>query len=115
VTKKIIKDIADIYSLTRKDLLELELFADKRADNLIAAIEKSKTRPLSRVLYGLGVRHVGEKAAYVLSQKYLTMDALAAASKDDLETIHEVGPVMAQAIAGDFKFPTTQTLLRKLK
>jgi DNA ligase (NAD+) len=115
VDKKLLKDVADIYALTRKELLQLELFADKRADNLIAAIEKSKTRPLSRVLYGLGIRHVGEKAAYILAQKYQTMDAVMNASVDDLETIHEVGPVMAQAIAEHFKLPTAQTVIRKLK
>jgi DNA ligase (NAD+) len=115
VEKRLVKDLADIYSLTRKELLQLELFADKRADNLLAAIEKSKTRPLARALFGLGIRHVGEKAGYVLAQRYLTMDALAAATEEDLESIHEIGPVMAQAITAYFKLPTTQSLLRKLK
>ncbi len=115
VDKKLLKDVADIYGLTRKELLQLELFADKRADNLLAAIEKSKTRPLSRVLYGLGIRHVGEKAAYVLAQKFQTLDAIANATHDELESIHEVGPVMAQAIASHFKLPTAQTVVRKLK
>ena len=96
-------------------MLQLELFADKRADNLLAAIEKSKTQPLSRVLYGLGIRNIGEKAAYVLAQKYLTLDALAAATQEDLQSIYEVGPVMAESIVSYFKLPTTQTLLRKLK
>jgi DNA ligase (NAD+) len=113
--QKLVKDIADIFSLTRKDILNLELFADKRADNLLAAIEKSKTRPLARVLYGLGIRHVGEKAAYVLAQKFLTMDALVAANQADLQAIHEVGPVLAESIVSYFKLPTSQTLLRKLK
>jgi DNA ligase (NAD+) len=115
VEKKLVKDMADIYSLGKKDILSLELFADKRADNLIAAIEKSKTRPLSRVLYGLGIRHVGEKAAYVLAQKFLTMEAIASATKEQLQGIHEVGPVMAEGIANFFKLPTTQALIRKLK
>jgi DNA ligase (NAD+) len=115
VEKKLLEDAADIYTLTRKELLQLELFADKRADNLLAAIEKSKTRPLSRLLYGLGIRHVGEKAAYVLAQKYQTIDALAAATQDDLQTIHEVGSVMAEAIRAYFKQPAIQTLLRKFK
>src|SRR5262249_27339274 len=61
VDRKLLKDLADIYSLTRKELLQLELFADKRAENLMTEIEKSKVQPLSRVLYGLGIRHVGEK------------------------------------------------------
>ena len=78
------KDVADIYTLERKDLLELELFAEKKADNLLKAIEKSKTRPFSRVLYGLGIRHVGEKAALVLAEKFGTMDALPQATEAEL-------------------------------
>jgi len=115
VERKIVKDIADIYALTRKDVLSLQLFADKRADNLLKAIEKSKTRPLSRALFGLGIRHVGEKAALVLARKFGTIDALAAASASQLQAIHEVGPVMAEAIAAYFRLPTAQTLIRKLK
>jgi len=113
--KKLVKDIADIYSLTKKEVLQLELFADKKADNLLSAIEKSKTQPLSRVLYGLGIRHVGEKVAYILAQKYQTMDALSAATQVDLQSVFEVGPVLAESIVSYFKLPTTQTLLRKLK
>jgi DNA ligase (NAD+) len=115
VDKRLLKDVADIYGLTRKELLQLELFADKRAENVITEIEKSKTRPLSRVLYGLGIRHVGEKAAWVLAQKYQTMDAIMSASEADLQSIHEVGPVMAQAIVQHFKLPSAQTVIRKLK
>ena len=115
VEKGLIEDLAGIYTLTRKDILGLELFADKRADNLLKAIEKSKTRPLSRFLFGLGIRHVGEKAAYVLAQKFATIDALAAASESQIKAIHEVGPVMAQAIASFFQLPISQTLIRKFK
>ncbi len=115
VEKKLVSDLADIYALSRKDILGLELFAEKRADNLLKAIEKSKVRPLSKVLQGLGVRHVGEKAAYVLAQKFEKMDTLAEATEAQLQAIHEVGPVMAQSIATFFKLPTTLTLLRKFK
>ena len=115
VDKKLVKDIADIYGLARKDLLSLELFADKKADNLLKAIEKSKTRALSRLLYGLGIRHVGEKAALVLAERFETMDALSQASEAQLREIHEVGPVLAQSIVGYFKLETTPTILRKLK
>lgn len=115
VEGKLVEDIADIYGLTRKELLSLELFADKRADNLLKAIEKSKVRPLSRVVFALGIRHVGEKAAYVLAQKFLTLDALVGASEADLRAIHEVGPIMAQSIVSYFKLPTSQSLVRKLK
>jgi len=115
VEKRLIKDLGDIYFLTRKEILQLELFADKRADNLLKAIEGSKTRPLSRVVYGLGIRHVGEKAAYVLAQKFRTMDALAQATEAELKNVSDVGPVMAQMIATYFKLDTTHAILRKLK
>jgi DNA ligase (NAD+) len=114
VEKKVIKDISDIYHITRKDILSLELFADKRADNLIKALEKSKTRPLSRVLFGLGIRHVGEKAAYTLAQRFGKMEALAEAKEADLR-IPDIGPTMIQSILSYFQLPMTQTLLRKLK
>ena len=115
VEKKMVKDMADIYGLEKRDFLGLELFADKKADNLLKAIEKSITRPLSRVLFGLGIRHVGEKAALVLADKFVTMEALSQATEAQLQEIHEVGPVMAQAIANYFKLETTATILRKLK
>jgi len=115
VDKKLVKDIADIYGLERKDLLSLELFAEKKADNLLKALEKSKSRPLSRVLYGLGIRHVGEKAAIVLAEKFGAMEALSEATEPQLREIHEVGPVMAQSMVSYFKLETTPTILRKLK
>jgi DNA ligase (NAD+) len=115
VETKLVKDVADIYTLERKDLLKLELFAEKKADNLLRAIEKSKTRPLSRMLYGLGIRHVGEKAALVLAEKFGTLDTLAEAKESDLREIHEVGPVLAQSIVSYFKLETTPTLLRKFR
>jgi DNA ligase (NAD+) len=115
VDKKLVKDIAGLYGLEKKDFLGLELFADKKAHNLLKAVEKSKTRPLSRVLYGLGIRHVGEKAALVLAEKFGTMEALAQATEVQLREIHEVGPVMAQSIVTYFKLETTPTILRKLK
>jgi DNA ligase (NAD+) len=115
VDRKLVKDIADIYGLEKRDFLGLELFADKKADNLLKAIEKSKTRPLSRVLYGLGIRHVGEKAALVLAEKFGTMEALTQATEAELRELYEVGPVMAESIAGYFKLETTAAILRKLK
>jgi DNA ligase (NAD+) len=115
IEHKLVKDVADIYNLTKKDILTLDLFAEKRADNVLKAIEKSKTRPLSRVLFGLGIRHVGEKAAFVLAQRFGTMDAIMKASESDLRSFRETGPVMAQAIIAYFKQPVIQTLIRKLK
>ncbi|MFA5974646.1 MAG: NAD-dependent DNA ligase LigA [Elusimicrobiota bacterium] len=115
VERKMIRDIADIYSLTKKDISRLELYADKRTDNLLKALQRSKTRALSRLLFGLGIRHVGEKAAYVLAQQYRTMPALMEATEPQLRAIHEVGPVMAKSLVSYFGFPTTRTVLNKLR
>jgi DNA ligase (NAD+) len=115
VERKLVKDVADIYSLDRKTILKLALFAEKKTDNLFKGLEKSKTRPLSRLLFGLGIRNIGEKAAYELAQRFVTLDALAAAKESALQAIREVGPIMAKSIVSYFELPTTQTILRKLK
>lgn len=115
VSRKLVNDLADVYFLERRDLLELELFADKKADNLLKALEKSKTRPLSRFLFGLGIRHVGEKAALTLAERFVTVASLAEAKEPDLRAIHEIGPVLAQSIVSFFALETTQALLRKFK
>ncbi len=115
VDKKLVKDMADIYMLERRDLLKLDLFAEKKADNLLKEMEKSKEQPLSRVLYGLGIRHVGEKASLVLAEKFGTMDVLSEAKEPELQAIHEIGPVLAQSIVSFFKLGTTPAILRKLK
>lgn len=115
VSKKMVSNFADIYSLKKDDLLKLELFKDKKAENLLSAIEKSKNRPLSRLLFGLGIRNVGEKAAIVLAEKFLTLHNLMKATLDDLQKIYEVGPVMAECIVNFFKQPKTKELIEKLK
>jgi len=115
IGNEMVKDFADIYSLKKEDLLKLELFKDKKAGNLLGEIEKSKKQPLSRLLYGLGIRHVGEKAAYVLAQKFGTLDNLMKAKKDDFEAIYEVGSVMAGSIVDFFGQGATRQLMGKLK
>jgi len=113
--KGLISDIADIYYLKKADLLTLELFKEKKADNLLEAIEKSKGQMLSRFLFGLGIVNIGEKAAFVLAQKYEVIDRLLAVKQDDLEAIHEVGQVMADSISEFLKAPTTKKLISKFK
>jgi DNA ligase (NAD+) len=115
VDKGLIKDFADIYFLKKEDLLKLELFKDKKSENLLVAIEKSKQKPLSRLIYGLGIRHVGEKAAYVLAQRFRTLDSILEARREDFDAIYEVGSVMADSIVRFFKQDSTQRLLKKLK
>ncbi len=115
VRKGMVKDFADVYFLKKDGLLKLELFKDKKAQNLLNAIEKSKKQPLSRLLYGLGIRHVGEKAAYVLAQKFASLDNLIKAKKEELDDIYEVGSVMAESIVDFFSQEGTKELLKKLK
>ena len=115
VERRVVRDVADLYRLTMKDLLELELFAEKKAQNLLATIQASKARGLSRLLYGLGIRHVGEKAAQVLAQRFGTLDRLLEADRDRLEEVHEIGPVMAQALLQFFRQPQSRALVKKLR
>jgi len=115
VERKMIKDLADIYFLKKEDLLTLELFADKKAENLLKAIEESKKRPFSKFLYGLGIRHVGEKAAFILAQRFKNIDNLMQAKIDDLLEIDEVGPVMAESVINFFKQKSSQELIKKFK
>lgn len=115
VGNKLVKDFADIYYLTKEDLLKLELYKDKKAQNLLKAIEKSKPQPLSRLLFALGIRHVGEKAAYVLADRFIAIEKIIAAEKDDFDAIHEIGSVMAQSIAAFFRQDSTRKLVAKLK
>jgi len=115
VRKGLVKDFADIYSLKKENLLRLELFKEKKSENLLLAIEKSKQQPLSRLIYGLGIRHVGEKAAYVLAQRFKTLDNLLKAKLEDCDAIYEVGPVMAESIVQFFNQGNTRGLIRKLK
>jgi len=115
VGSRLVKDFADVYSLKKEDLLKLELFKDKKAQNLLEAIEKSKNQPLSRLIYGLGVRHVGEKAAYVLAHKFTTLDNLMKAKQEDFDAIYEIGSVMAESIVNFFRQESIQRLIKKLK
>lgn len=109
-----VKDIADIYTLTMDDLLELPLFAAKRAENLLAQIEASRKRPLSKVINGLSIRHVGERMAEVLAQSF-DLEALSRASEEELLAAPEVGPVLAKTIHEFFASPKAKELLARLK
>ncbi len=115
VQKSMVRTFADIYALTAEDLLQLELFKEKKADNLLSAVQKSKSRPLARLVYALGIRHVGEKAAYVLARHFGTLEKLQAAEKEELEAVNEVGAVMADSITSYFSLPQTKKLVAALK
>jgi len=114
VERRLISDVAGLYQLCAEDVLALPLFAEKKADKLVEAIRLSKDRGLARLLYGLGIRHVGEKAAMELAEQFGSMTRLVEADEAALERIPGVGPVVAQAVAQCFRQPATRVLIKKL-
>ncbi len=108
-------DPAAIYGLDPAKLAELERFGEKSASNLDAQIRASKAAGLSRLLFGLGIRHVGEKAARLLARRFRTLDALAAAPAGELESVPEIGPNTARAILTWFANPGNRELVEKLR
>jgi len=115
VSRKMIRDVGDIYRLTQSDLLGLNLVKERKAAQLMEGIGASRKRPLGRLLFALGIRHVGEKAALVLAEHFQTLDRLRAASVDELATIHEIGDVMARSIHDFFCHKGGRELVDKLQ
>jgi DNA ligase (NAD+) len=115
VAANLVTDVADIFALTVDDLVSLERFAEKSAENLIAAIEEAKTRPFSRLLNGLGIRHVGAGAAQLLARHFGSLDALASATEEDILSVHGIGETTAHAVVAYFRNPTTRELVKKLR
>ena len=115
VEKKLVKDYSDIYYLKFEDIESLERMAKKSAHNLIDAIAKSKSAELHRLIYGLGIRHVGERAAWVLADKAGSIKKLEIASIEDLTKIAEIGPVMAESIYNFFRNKENLKILKKLE
>ncbi|MBN2055404.1 NAD-dependent DNA ligase LigA [bacterium] len=114
VEKGMIVDLGDIYRLEKSDLLPLEGFAERSADNLLAAIDASHQRPLHRFLYALGIKHVGAYVAKVVAQQVQTLDNLRRATGEQLLAIHEIGPQTARSIVEFFQEPTNQAAIDKL-
>jgi DNA ligase (NAD+) len=112
----LVLDIADLYTLAdrRHELIALERMGTKSADNLLAQIETSKEAGLARLIYGLGIRHVGERTASILANHYNSMEALAAASSEELSDISEIGPVVAASVHEWFQQPRHKKLLKRL-
>jgi len=100
--------------MSSEQLSALPRMADKSAENLLAAIEKSKTNPLRRLIFGLGIRFVGEKAARLLAERFGNLDHLQAAAELELTEIEEIGPKIAEAVVRFFGAPETEPLLKKL-
>ena len=110
----LVSDVADLYSLTREQLLELEGFADKKATNLLNAIAASRSQPLSRVILALGIPGVGSTVTELLTQHFTSLDELASADADSLQTIEGIGPVTAQSIVEWFSHKPNRALVAKL-
>lgn len=104
----------DLYTLERTRLAALERMGEKSADNLLAAIEKSKGNDLYRVLFGLGIRHVGQKGAKLLADRFGTMDAIMAASVEEMNAIDGFGEVLSQSVAAFFALPASRELVKQL-
>lgn len=115
VQADLVNDVADIYSLDRDSLLKLEGFAEKKAENLVQAVEASKNQTLPRLLTALGIRGVGVAVASDLVQSYQDLDALSEACAEDLQDIEGIGPNIAQAIVDWFDRPANQNVLDKLR
>ena len=113
--KGLVRSIADLYSLDGAALLSLERIGEKTSTALLEQIERSKKAPLARVLFGLGIRFVGERTAQLLAEAFGSMDALMAASTADLERVHEIGPRVAQAIREFFDEPKNRALVERLR
>jgi DNA ligase (NAD+) len=114
VENRLIADPADLFFLTKDQLLPLERMADKSASNLLAAIDRAKKPSLDRLIYALGIRHVGEQTAKRLALAYTTLDALATAAAEELVKIRDIGPEVAASIAGFFREPANRAVIEKL-
>ena len=111
----LIKDVGDLYYLTRDQLLGLERMADKSAANILNSIERSKNRPLPRVIFALGITHIGEETAKLLAEHYTSLDELAGASREQLLEIPSIGTKIADSILAFFRQEGNKKIIKKLK
>jgi DNA ligase (NAD+) len=115
VEEGLIKDVADMYYLKGKDLIKLERMGEKSVENLIAAIETSKSRPLSRVLIGLGIGHVGAEVAELLANHFGTVDALMSATDGELTAVPSIGPKIAASVVAFLRNESNRQVIEKLR
>jgi DNA ligase (NAD+) len=110
----LIRDVSGLYHLEAERLTELDRFARQSADQLVQAIAASKERPLSKLLFGIGIRHVGENVATLLARRFGSLGALMEASEEDINAVAGVGPTIAQAVASFFRALPNRKLLERL-
>jgi len=115
VDEGLVNNAADLYDLKLDDLLGLEGFAQKKAENILESIEASKQQPLSRLIFALGIKGVGEVVSEQLAQEYHSLDRLQTVTQEELETLEGIGPNIAQAIVDWFSLPANQKVLDQLK
>ena len=113
--KGLIRQVADLYTLDKEDLLELERFGETSVANLLSAIEASKERPFSRVLVAVGIQHVGSEVAELLARHFPNIDALMNASQEDLEAVQSIGPKIAEAVVAYFANESNRAVIEKLR
>jgi DNA ligase (NAD+) len=111
----LVRDFADLYGLTAARLEQLERMGAKSAAKVMAQIERSKSNELWRLIYGLGIRHVGERAAQVLARAFGSMDALLAATSEQLQQTSEIGPVLAESVRSYLDEPRNRALIERLR
>ena len=110
-----VRDVSDLYALSREKLLDLDRFADKSADKLLKSIEASKARPLAKVIFALGIRHVGEHVATVLAECFGSLDALTEATSESLEAVDGIGPEVAASVISYFSNAVNRDLVTRLQ
>ncbi|HEV8618781.1 MAG TPA: NAD-dependent DNA ligase LigA, partial [Candidatus Udaeobacter sp.] len=115
IEKKLVRDVADLYSLTLEDLVSLERMAKKSATNVLNQIEASKSRDFWHLVYGLGIRHVGERTAGILAREFGSLQRLAVATVEELDAVHEIGLTMAQSIHDWFADSGNEQLCERLR
>jgi len=115
--KGLLKNYADIYELKkyRDKIIELERFGVKSVDNILSAVEESKARPFDKVLFALGIRHIGERTAKILSKNFGNIDKLMNSTEDEILNVHEIGPKIAQSVANFFKDKKNIELVNRLR
>lgn len=115
VDRGLIRTVADLYDLTAEQLMSVDRMGKKSAQKLVEAIAQSKTQPWSRVLYGLGIRHVGSVNAQLLTERFSSVEQLAEATPEIIETVYGIGAEIAQSVHDWFRVPANQTLIDRLK
>jgi DNA ligase (NAD+) len=111
----LVKDVTDLYALTTEDFFRFERMGDKLAANLLAAIEKSKSAPLHKFIYALGIRNVGEHTAKILAAQFGTLENLMRAGFDELQSVFEIGPIVAKSVGDFFQSAENIDLIHKLR